>query len=98
MNETSKSKIAQLSPAAARLLLSYLYTEVGDSVDDIVQRAGIEGYETFVSAKQQLAELGFYSFEQKIVHSDVRSSQTIDARPESLKSNTTSYSATVQRR
>lgn len=93
MNETSKSKIAQLSPAAARLLLSYLYTEVGDSVDDIVQRAGIEGYETFVSAKQQLSELGFYSFEQKIVHADARG--LYNPSSESLKS---SYSATVQRR
>jgi hypothetical protein len=83
-------KISQLTPAAARLLLAYVYANFGDSVDAIVQRSGIVDMETYRRAKAQLAEFGFLRVQEAMsVH---QGGQHYQPERETLKS---PYSATV---
>lgn len=51
--------IAKLSPAAARLLLASFEMEPGDTYAELVERSGISNCVTFLSARNQLKELGF---------------------------------------
>jgi len=51
--------IKDLKPAASRLLLSAWSRNPTDSYEDIVVRSGISKFETYLSAKEQLKELGF---------------------------------------
>ncbi len=57
----SNPNIAKLTPAAARLLLAFLAAGPGESYDDAVQRSGIQGCLTLMTAKKQLKSLGFVS-------------------------------------
>jgi hypothetical protein len=80
-------KIGKLSPAAARLLLAYQYSNFGDKLEDYIKRAGITDMETYRKAKKQLTEFGFLVFTESVM----------PARCEQKPERTTSpYTATVQ--
>lgn len=53
-----QASIAKLSPSAARLLLAFMTRDPEDNFDKIMLASGIERYQTYIRAKQELVEKG----------------------------------------
>ncbi len=53
-----QQSIGKLSPSAARLLLAFLTRKPEDTFDEIMLVSGIERYQVFMKAKQELVTLG----------------------------------------
>lgn len=51
--------IQNLSPSAGRLLLAFLTTDLGESQDAMIMRAGIKTRQTYEQAENELASYGY---------------------------------------
>lgn len=52
--------ISDLCPSAARLLLALLTSNPNEEMDAVIMRAGIGTWRTYLQAKQQLIEGGYW--------------------------------------